>query len=172
MKMSDIDKKVSNNAAERNRAFTFNKTKGKGDSAEVVASFAITGLKLKKVGDSWKIDPADSGNVAALKAVIGDFPQFAGALLNTHMPVFLRGKLSDGFRGSLREAVEQACSGKTGVVRSPQFQVIAGILVNTPDFDPATFPKTAWRPMGFDTVPTADDIKAVRNGDDPWATDE
>lgn len=172
MANTDIDKTVSSNAVRSGREFTFSKTKGKGDDATVVATFILTGLKLKPVGDSWKIDPQDSGNIATIKALIGDFPQFAGAMFNTYLPVFLRGKLNDGFRGTLRQAVETACSGKVAVVRSPQFQVISGILVATPAFDPKAFPKTAWGPMGFGTPPTDAEVDAVRNGKDPWSDDD
>ena len=166
-----IDKTVSSNAAERNRAFTFTKTKGKGDDAEVIATFHLTGLKLKKVGDSMKIDPQDSGNIASFKAVIGDFPQFAGALLNTHMPVFLRGKLNDGFRGTLRQAVEAACSGGAVDNRSSKAQMIAGELKADPEFEASDLTKKAWKKRGFDAPPTAAEIESVRNGDDPWSED-
>ena len=152
--------------------FKFEKTVGKGDAKKVIETYTITGMNLIKAGESWKIDPRNQANLATFKGIIGDFPQFAGSLLNTMTPVFLRGKLPDGFRGTLRQAVEAACSGKVEVVRSAQFSTIAGILAGNPKFDPSTMPKTAWKVMGFEAAPTDAEIDAVRNGKDPWMESE
>jgi len=152
--------------------FKFVKTVGKGDARKTVATYTITGLTLVRAGESWKIDPKNQANLASFKAAISDFPQFAGSMMNTMVPVFLRGKLPDGFRGTLRQAVETACSGKIAVVRSPQFTAINGILAGNPDFDPKTMPKTAWPLIGFAEPPTAEEVDAVKGGNDPWMEDE
>src|SRR6056297_1873448 len=166
-----IDKTVSDNAAQ---VFTITKTTGsvkKGD-LKTVATYRVTGLNLRKVGEGYKIDPKNQANLATLKGLLGDFPQFAGSVLNTYVPVFLRGKLNDGFRGTLRQAVEAACSGKVEVVRSSQFATLAGIIAGNPAFDPKTMPKTAWPAMGFTEPPTAENVAAVKGGIDPWMEDE
>jgi len=152
--------------------FKFVKTVGKGDARKTVATYTITGLTLVRAGESWKIDPKNQANLASFKAAISDFPQFAGSMMNTMVPVFLRGKLPDGFRGTLRQAVEAACSGKVEVVRSSQFTAINGILAGNPNFDPKTMPKTAWPLIGFAEPPTAEQVAAVKNGNDPWMEDE
>lgn len=152
--------------------FKIERTSGKGDAKKVIETYTITGMNLIKAGESWKIDPRNQANLATFKGIIGDFPQFAGSLLNTMTPVFLRGKLPDGFRGTLRQAVEVACSGKAEVVRSPQFSAIAGILTGNHNFKVEDMPKTAWPIIGFSTPPTDDEVEAVKAGTDPWMESE
>jgi len=95
------------------RAFTFRKTAGswkRGDFEEV-ATYAITGLSLKKVGEIWKVDSQDAGNLAVFKGLLEDCPQFASRVMNTMAPAFIRERFPDGFRGTIRQAVETARDG-------------------------------------------------------------
>ena len=95
------------------RAFTFRKTTGswkRGDFEEV-ATYAITGLTLIKVGEIWKVDPTNERNLATFKGLLEENPQFARRVMNTMAPAFIRERFPDGFHGTIRQAVETARNG-------------------------------------------------------------
>lgn len=59
-----------------------------------------------------KLKPTET-NAAAFKGLLAPNSKLLGAMLNTYLPVWLRGKLDDGFKGTLAQAVEKASAGAT-----------------------------------------------------------
>ena len=153
--------------------FKIERYKGKGDNKGLVKSFVITNFHTSQTsGGNVKIDPKNPSNLAMLKGALDKFPTFAGAIFNTHLPVYLRAKISNKWRGTFIQALqiaEVANSDSRSLKAQTLFKLIENANKEGESFESGDLTKKGWKKQGFDIPPTDEEIEQVKSGDDPWA---
>ena len=146
--------------------FIIEQYEGKGEARSKVKTIWVSGLDTvqTKTGNI-KINPQNKANLATLKGAIEKFPSFAGSIFNTHLGVYLRAKLPNGWKGTFIQALQAAETASKVIVRSPEFQKHQALLVLADNNIDKAFESSKALGMKF----LKKDFEAVAQGNDPWA---